>query len=271
MKAREFDSSALDDLRGCIQDPEALEAFDHLAGYGLECRSLLCAPGGRGNARDFRFTSLEPRGWPFSVSASRTHLLFHVRPLGVRTLRVTQPQLARHFAVVRRRVDAQIQVVVRNRREAECVVELLLSRWPASSAVEQAGALADARSGLGVFRASVEQAEGACRVTGVMDRRHLRAVHIKPWEACSDAERLDGGNGLLLSPHVAHLFERGYISFADDGRLQVSRRLNSTVLKRWAITSPAVTRAFTPAQRPYLAWHRDHVFERTETGRRRKG
>ena len=122
----------------------------------------------------------------------------------------------------------------------------------------------------GQYRAGVEQIEGACRVTGVMDRRHLRAVHIKTWEECRDAEKTDAHNGLLLSPHVAHLFERGYISFADDGQLLAANKLNSTVMKRWAITLPIVARSFSAKQKSYLAWHRQQVFEKAGTGRRRR-
>ena len=32
-------------------------------------------------------------------------------------------------------------------------------------------------------------------------------------------EKLDGNNGLLLSPHVDKLFDKGYISFTDDGKV----------------------------------------------------
>lgn len=271
MKAADFDQTALDALRGRMQSTDALDAFERLVRYGLESPSLSCAPGGKGRLRDFRYASAEPRGWPFSITTSRDHLLFCIRPLGVRTLRLTAPALTRHVAAVRRRADNGLQVMVRSRNEADALIEHVLSRWPSGHAVAGNGAIADARQGLGHFRSSVEQIEGACRVTGVLDRRHLRAVHIKPWDACDDAERLDGHNGLLLSPHVAHLFERGYISFSDDGQLLVARQLNSTVLKRWAITLPIAARAFVARQKPYLAWHREHVFEKAGAGRRRKG
>jgi hypothetical protein len=271
MKSAEFSQSALETLRGRIQLAAVQEAFDRLVQYGMESRSLDCAPGGRGKDRDFRYTSADPRGWPFAFTVSRAHLLFHVRPIGVRTLRLTKTLLARRIKVVRKRADAQLQIVVRNRIEANVVVEQLLSRWPARGNSGEAAALADARSGLGSYRANVEQIEGACRATGVMDRRHIRAIHIKPWADCDDAERLDGNNGLLLSPHVAHLFERGYISFSDNGQMLLARQLNSTVLKRWAIAAPIPLRAFAPKQKPYLAWHREKVFEKVETGRRRKG
>ncbi|HMA10373.1 MAG TPA: HNH endonuclease, partial [Steroidobacteraceae bacterium] len=216
-------------------------------------------------------TSAEPDGWPFAFTVSGAHLLFCIRPLGVRTLHLTRTSLARHIGTVRKRADTGLQVTVRNRREADALVEQVLSRWPAGKSPDEDRALVEARNGLGQFRSSVERVEGACRVTGVMDRRHLRAVHIKPWESCGDAERLDGCNGLLLSPHVAHLFERGYISFSEDGQLLVARQLNSTVLKRWAISLPIAARPFVARQKPYLAWHREHVFEKAGAGHRRKG
>lgn len=126
-----------------------------------------------------------------------------------------------------------------------------------------------ARRGLGQFRQNVERFEQACRVTGLLDRRHLRATHIKPWRDADDAERLDGENGLLLSPHVSHLFERGHIGFADDGALLVSRHLNPAVLEKWGLATTARAGPFTARQRLYLAHHRQHVFEQPRIGRRR--
>ena len=125
-----------------------------------------------------------------------------------------------------------------------------------------------ARFGQGVFRQNVEQVEHACRVTKVLDRRHLRAGHIKPWRSSDDREKLDGCNGLLLAPHVQHLFERGYISFADDGDLLVSRMLNPSVLAAWGVTLPFNAGGFRPEQQAYLAYHRENVFERHNGGRR---
>jgi hypothetical protein len=270
MKAGHFDPSALETLRARIQSTEGLEAFDRLVEYGAQCPTLECAPGGRGKVHDFRYTSTAPRGWPFAFTVSRAHLLFQVRALGARTLHLTKTQLARRIEVVRKGADSQFQIVVRNRREADVVVELLLSRWPATQAAAERPAPGDDAESLRRYRSALEAVEGACRVTGVMDRRHLRAVHIKSGESCSEVERLDGHNGLLLSPHVAHLFERGYISFADDGQVLVARQLNSTVLKRWSITLPITTRSFLSKQKRYLAWHRENVFEKAEAGRRRK-
>ena len=124
-----------------------------------------------------------------------------------------------------------------------------------------------ARRGQGKFRKSLEQHEYACRLSGLLDRRHLRARHIKPWSVCSDQEKLDGFNGLLFSPQFDHLFTRGYIAFADNGELLVSRHLNPAVLQSWKLTLPINVGTFKPQQHPYLDYHRHAVFERAENGR----
>ena len=125
-----------------------------------------------------------------------------------------------------------------------------------------------ARRGLGVYRENLEQIETACRMTGVLDRRHLRATHIKPWHQSDDQEKLDGFNGLLLSPHVKHLFDRGHISFTDAGSLLVSERMNDAVLNAWGLKRGQQVGAFGPEQSHYLAYHRARIFEHQVGGRR---
>jgi len=130
--------------------------------------------------------------------------------------------------------------------------------------------LLKARHGQGVFRTNLESNEHSCRITGVLDRRHLWARHIKPWSECEDGEKLDGANGLLMSPHIAHLFERGYISFGDDGELLVSQELNPVVLANWHIELPLNVGEFSSEQCVYLDYHRREVFQHHGTGRRQK-
>lgn len=88
-----------------------------------------------------------------------------------------------------------------------------------------------ARRGQGLFRRRLEYIESGCRLTGVSDRAHLRASHIKSWRDSTNRERLDGNNGLLLAPHVDHLFDRGFISFEDNGKLLVSPHLGMNILR----------------------------------------
>ena len=130
--------------------------------------------------------------------------------------------------------------------------------------------LLKARHGQGPFRANVELSEHSCRITGALDRRHLWVRHIKPWSECDDAEKLDGSNGLLMSPHIAHLFERGYITFSDVGDLLVSQELNPVVLDNWHIQLPLNVGEFRPQQCYYLDFHRREIFQQHGAGRRQK-
>jgi hypothetical protein len=118
-----------------------------------------------------------------------------------------------------------------------------------------------ARRGQGVFRHNVEQIENSCRVTGLRDSQHLRASHIKPWKDSNDVEKVDGHNGLLLSPHVDHLFDRGWILFEDNGALVPSPKLDVLVLQSWRIEPDRVLRPFLPRQIEYLEFHRELVFQ----------
>jgi HNH endonuclease len=123
--------------------------------------------------------------------------------------------------------------------------------------------LIDARRGQGRFRREVAAVEKkGCRVTGVSHIAHLRASHIKPWSNSDDRERLDPYNGLLLSPHIDHLFDRGFISFTDEGDLIVSRRLKPAVLSAWGLATSVKVGAFKGEQRVYLEYHRRNVFQK---------
>jgi len=121
--------------------------------------------------------------------------------------------------------------------------------------------LTKSRRGQGIFKANVRLVEDHCRITGVSNIKHLRASHIKPWSESNNDEKLDGFNGLLLSPHVDHLFDRGFISFRDTGEILVSRELSPVVLHQWSIYADQNVGEFRGAQRGYLEFHRDSVFQ----------
>lgn len=69
-------------------------------------------------------------------------------------------------------------------------------------------ALIRARRGQGLFKERVMLVERRCRITGVENPVHLRASHCKPWRDSDNTERLNGENGLLLTPSIDHLFSR---------------------------------------------------------------
>jgi len=122
-----------------------------------------------------------------------------------------------------------------------------------------------ARRGQGLFRKRVMEIEHACRITKVNREEHLRASHCKPWRDCTNEERLDGENGLLLTPNADHLFDRGFISFDSDGDLVVSPVAHTESLARMGVVSGQALNvgAFSDGQRKYLEFHRESVLLRS--------
>ena len=112
--------------------------------------------------------------------------------------------------------------------------------------------LVKSRLGQGLFKSRVKMIESECRISGVKSGVHLRASHIKPWRDSTNSERLDGYNGLLLAPHVDHLFDRGFISFTDDGDLIMSAQLEPEVLAKWSIPLKSNVGQFDQRQQVYF-------------------
>jgi hypothetical protein len=127
--------------------------------------------------------------------------------------------------------------------------------------------LVKARVGQGLFRHNVCAYEHRCRVTGVTYLPHLYASHIKPWRESTNDERLSGENGLLLTPTIDHLFDRGFISFEDNGELLISDVSHKESIRRMGIETDRIIRVggFSKGQKDFLAHHRRAVFLQAQT------
>jgi putative restriction endonuclease len=127
-------------------------------------------------------------------------------------------------------------------------------------------ALVIARRGQGLFREHVQELESRCRITRVDRPEHLRASHCKPWRDCTNKERLDGENGLLLTPSIDHLFDRGFISFRNDGALLISPVADRPSLTKMGVEvmRDCNVGSFTSRQQTFLQYHRDAVFLRRQ-------
>lgn len=122
--------------------------------------------------------------------------------------------------------------------------------------------LTRSRRGQGVFRTNLERIESKCRITGLSSKENLIASHIMPWKVANNQQRLDGYNGLLLSPHVDHLFDKGFISFQDNGDLIISDLLNQEILKAWNINVNMNVGSFHEKQKEYLNYHREKILKK---------
>jgi hypothetical protein len=125
-------------------------------------------------------------------------------------------------------------------------------------------AIVRARRGQGLFKQRVMRIEARCRITGVSNPAHLLASHCKPWRDSSNEERLDGENGLLLTPSIDHLFDRGFIGFEDSGNLIISPVAHKPSLQRMGVETERTTNVgtFTDGQRHFLDFHRNAVLLR---------
>lgn len=124
--------------------------------------------------------------------------------------------------------------------------------------------LLKARIGQGAFREYLIDYWQGCAVTKCKEIGLLRASHIKPWRYSDDFERLDPFNGLLLIPNLDAAFDKGYISFDDQGRILISPCLDEKEISILGINQEMRVRAslIHIKHRVYLKYHRDNRFKK---------
>jgi putative restriction endonuclease len=117
--------------------------------------------------------------------------------------------------------------------------------------------LVKARVGQGVFRQKLLSHWQGCAITAYKEVTLLVASHIKPWRSSTNSERLDPFNGLLLLPNLDRAFDRGLVTFDEDGALLVSPLLSEP--KTLGVTS-GMKVALQPKHQPYMKFHRTSVY-----------
>lgn len=100
-----------------------------------------------------------------------------------------------------------------------------------------------------------------CAVTGCSIRELLRASHIKTWSDHIET-RLDPANCLLLIAPLDALFDRGFISFEDDGRILISNRLSNEDKRRFAVTECLKISDPSLFNKDYMKHHRECKLKR---------
>lgn len=93
-----------------------------------------------------------------------------------------------------------------------------------------------------------------------LDYPSLVASHIKPFKKSKPNEQYDKNNGLLLSRGMDALFDKGYISFNDDGSIILSDRLSDDVknhLKNYSLDLKVLNKK----RLEYLNYNRKYVFK----------
>jgi hypothetical protein len=286
VKAPDWDDRLLSAHRNFIGVEEVRRAFDYLSAAALRAHLYIAQNSGiAGQKKSVHYNEPHTAERPFAFIINRGHLLFYVRRYIQKRFPDGIASFKRSFAVVSENRSGEWKIRIETLEDAKRIQAMALDSESskvgsstfdsreeaddiAARVIEERGdigpvekdQLIKARRGQGHFREELESSELGCRLTRITDRGHLRASHIKPWSKSNDREKLDPNNGLLLSPHIDHLFDRGYISFADNGDLMRSNRLDPSILAAWGVQSPPNCGNFNAPQCVYPDYHRKHVF-----------
>jgi len=123
--------------------------------------------------------------------------------------------------------------------------------------------LSRARIGQGEYRTKLLSECPFCPITLVSDDRLLVASHIKPWAVSNDFEKTDPKNGFMFTPTFDRLFDRGFMSFADDKRTILSPFLSKMTYSKLAISdNKLIPRLPIDGREAYLKYHRENILKR---------
>ncbi|MDB2073987.1 HNH endonuclease [Clostridium paraputrificum] len=119
--------------------------------------------------------------------------------------------------------------------------------------------LVKSRVGQGLFKNKLLTKSCQCAICGLNIKSLLIASHCKPWGKANNKERLDVSNGLLLCPTHDALFDKGLITFKENGYIIISKQIEKDQYKLLNIDK-YVRLDFISKQLPYIKYHREEEF-----------
>lgn len=112
------------------------------------------------------------------------------------------------------------------------------------------------RIGQGLFKELLcNKYNDTCAICDITTPNMLIGSHIKEWSKCSNLEKLDENNGLLLCAHHDALFDKHLISFEDDGSLIISTTLSEKEKATLGLVDE-LNIDVAEDMKSYLSWHR---------------
>ncbi|MDR0868485.1 MAG: HNH endonuclease [Planctomycetota bacterium] len=117
--------------------------------------------------------------------------------------------------------------------------------------------LIKARIGQGLFRKKLIKLWQSCAVTGFPKPEFLIASHILPWRKSSNNERLNEYNGLLLQPNFDIYFDKGYISFDDNGNIILSKKIEEKTFNKMGVFADNKLTKVFEENKPFLRRHKE--------------
>lgn len=145
-----------------------------------------------------------------------------------------------------------------HQQEDTILAEINKVQNDATLSVTEREAIVKARVGQGKFRDKLVDYWRGCSVSTFSHFDLLIASHIMPWRDADNLQRLDVFNGLLLLPNYDKLFDKGYISFDDNGRIIYSRYIDDTDRRLLKMDDTLHLIKIEDAHKSYLKYHRDN-------------
>lgn len=99
-----------------------------------------------------------------------------------------------------------------------------------------------------------------CAITGCSTPALLTASHIKPVILCTDEEKVDPYNGILLSKMYDKLFDAGLITFENNGQIVFSPKVPKADLLALGLDEKGQI-TLEDRHLPYLEFHRNKIFK----------
>lgn len=87
----------------------------------------------------------------------------------------------------------------------------------------------------------------------------LAASHIKPWNKSTSDEKTNLNNGLLLCPNHDRLFDSGFISFDESGKILISEELSDQDRTFMNVNENSRLK-MNDQMKEFMSFHRNYVF-----------
>jgi len=148
-----------------------------------------------------------------------------------------------------KKIDEEIKVIKKNKQIPKADKNLLIN--------------ATIRKGQGYFKEELKNDFDCCPITLINQSELLIASHIKPWAKCiSDEEKLDKNNGFLFSPTIDKLFDGGLITFSDEGKLIISKKLTGDTVNILKLDVDKIyDLKLNNRRKEFLKYHKEHIFK----------
>lgn len=145
----------------------------------------------------------------------------------------------------------------------DLLVNLIINNTTISKTEKQT--LINARIGQGLFRNNCLSILNHCPFTNVYNESVLIASHIIPWSKCMDNfDRLNGFNGIMLTPFYDALFDKGLISFENDGKVLISPKITNDIITALNLTPNKYVdlNNIDGKRNRFLQYHREFIFQK---------